>query len=53
MCPPKVMGIMHPIIQLLQHNVHMPINLCIYIAHVVDLEILKRVSIHLIKLCWA
>ena len=24
-----------------------------YIAHVVDLEILKRISVHLIKLCWA
>ena len=25
----------------------------IAIAHVVDLEILKWVSVHLIKLCWA
>ena len=25
----------------------------IAITHVVDLEILKRVSVHLVKLCWA
>ena len=56
---PKAMEIMHPISQVYSKIistlfVHACMPSYVAIAHVVDLEILKQVSVHIIKLCgWA